>query len=120
MAPINEMLKISLKHNQIILYSSWKKDWNHNRGWFKFKKSKIIKKILKSLKTKIRSLIYVELKISDIKIAKDLNADCVEIHTGKICNLLNKNKNIKKEFIKIKTAVRYANMIGLEVCWAWY
>ena len=49
------------------------------------------------------------------KIEKEINANCVEIHTGKICNLLNKNKNIKKEFIKIKTAVSYANMIGLEV-----
>ena len=34
-----------------------------------------------------------------------MKADCIEIHTGKICNLLNKNKNIKKEFKKIKTAV---------------
>ena len=33
----------------------------------------------------------------------------------KYSNLLNKKKNIKKEFMKIKTAVNYANDIGLEV-----
>ena len=42
-------------------------------------------------------------------------ADCIEIHTGKICNLINKNKNFKKEFNKIKKAVSYANKLGLEV-----
>ena len=32
--------------------------------------------------------------------AKNLNADCVEIHTGKFCNLVNKNKNYINELKK--------------------
>ena len=44
-----------------------------------------------------------------------MNADCVEIHTGKFCNLVNKNKNFKNELKKIKTAVIFGNKLGLEV-----
>ena len=118
MAPTNEMLKISLKHRpDYICIVPEKRTEITTEGGLNLKKNqKLLKKILKKFKDKkIRSSLFIEPKISDIKIAKDLNADCVEIHTGKICNLLNKNKNIKKEFIKINTAVSYANMIGLEV-----
>ena len=44
-----------------------------------------------------------------------LNADCIEIHTGKFCNLVNQNKNFKNELNKIKNAVELGNKIGLEV-----
>ena len=39
------------------------------------------------------------------KKAKLLDADCIEIHTGKFCNLVNQNKKYKKELNKIKKAV---------------
>ena len=54
-------------------------------------------------------------KEQDIKKAKLLGANCVEIHTGKFCNLFNLNKSFSNEFIKIKKVVQYANIIGLEV-----
>ena len=50
-----------------------------------------------------------------MKLAKLLNAECVEIHTGKICFLVNNNKPFKKELRKIQDAVEYGNKIGLEV-----
>jgi pyridoxine 5'-phosphate synthase PdxJ len=40
---------------------------------------------------------------------------CVEIHTGKFCNLVNKSKNYKNELKKIKAAVSLGNKLGLEV-----
>ena len=99
MAPTNEMLKISLKHRpDYICIVPEKRTEITTEGGLNLKKNqKLLKKILKKFKDKkIRSSLFIEPKISDIKIAKDLNADCVEIHTGKICNLLNKNKNIKR------------------------
>ena len=51
----------------------------------------------------------------DIRESKILNADCVEIHTGKICNLINQKKNYKNEIKRIKEAVKLGNKIGLEV-----
>ena len=44
-----------------------------------------------------------------------MGADCVELHTGKFCNLYNLNKKFFNEFIKIKKAAEYANIINLEV-----
>ena len=58
---------------------------------------------------------FIEPNQSDIKKAKLLNADCIEIHTGRFCNLVNKNKNFKNELNKIKKAVVLGNKIGLEV-----
>ena len=44
-----------------------------------------------------------------------MGADCVEIHTGKFCNLVNANKNFNSELKKIKKAVFFGNNLGLEV-----
>ncbi len=58
---------------------------------------------------------FIEPAIQDINRSKELGADCVELHTGKFCNMLNSNKKFLNEFIKIKKSVHYANKIGLEV-----
>jgi len=39
----------------------------------------------------------------------------VEIHTGKLCNLINKKRNYNKELKKIQKAVDKGNNLGLEV-----
>ena len=44
-----------------------------------------------------------------------MNADCVEIHTGKLCNLINNKKSYKKELKRIHNAVNRGNKLGLEV-----
>ena len=44
-----------------------------------------------------------------------MGADCVELHTGKFCNLSNKNKNNIKEFIKIKKASLLGEKLNMEV-----
>ena len=38
-----------------------------------------------------------------------------KLHTGKLCNLFNLNKDFSNEFIKIKKSSQFANKIGLEV-----
>ena len=80
-----------------------------------FKKNYLIKIINKFKKNKIRVSLFIEPNLTDIKIAKDLKADCIEIHTGKICRLINSKKSFKKEFIRIQKAANFANKIGLEV-----
>ena len=118
MAPTNEMLRISLKRkpDYICIVPEKRTEITTEGGLNLNKNKKFIRKILKKFKEKkIRTSLFIEPKISDIKIAEEMKAGCIEIHTGKICNLLNKKKNIKKEFKKIKTAVNYANDIGLEV-----
>ena len=66
-------------------------------------------------KRKIRISLFIEPNLKDINEAKNLNADCIEIHTGKICNLINMNKNFTNELKRIKKAVKEGNKLGLEV-----
>ena len=66
-------------------------------------------------KNKIRVSLFIEPKIKDIKLSKLLGANCVELHTGSFCNLLNKGKKISKSFTKFRNSVNYAKKIGLEV-----
>ena len=118
MAPTKEMLSISLKYKPkyVCIVPEKRSELTTEGGLNLRKNSKQIKKIIKKLKKKyIRISLFIEPSIRDIKIAKDIQADCIEIHTGKICNLYNQKKNINNEIKKITTAVNYANHIGLEV-----
>ena len=62
-----------------------------------------------------RTLQKLEHVTKDLEDAKKLGADCVEIHTGKLCNLINKKRNFKNELKKIQKAVNKGNDLGLEV-----
>ena len=58
---------------------------------------------------------FINPNIGDIKISKNLNTNCVELHTGKISNLIKRNLNYKKEFKKIQDSTLFANKLGIEV-----
>ena len=64
---------------------------------------------------KIRTSLFINPSIKDVRLSKDLNADCIEIHTGRISNLIKKNKFYKNELRKIIKVVRYADNLGIEV-----
>ena len=77
---------------------------------------KFLKKIiLKLKKNKSRVSLFIEPSLKEVYESSKLNVDCVEIHTGKLCNLINKNKNYIKELNKIRKAVKLGNKLGLEV-----
>ena len=118
MAPTREMLKISLKYKPkyVCIVPEKRKEITTEGGLNLKKNQPFIKEIIRKLKKKrIRISLFLDPSIQDIKIAKKLNADCIEIHTGKFCNRHNKKLNTKREFKKIKKSVDYANKIGLEV-----
>ncbi len=117
-AATNEMLKIALKNKPpfICIVPEKRKEITTEGGLnLEYKKS-FLKKLIKKLKkNKSRVSLFIEPSIKDILISKEFNADCVEIHTGKFCNLVNENKDYKKEFKRIKKAVIIGNKLGLEV-----
>ncbi len=118
MAPTNEMLKIAIKNkpNYVCIVPEKRVEITTEGGLKISKNYNKLKMIIKRLKkNKIRAALFVEPKISDIKLSKDLEVDCVELHTGKFCDLLNKNKNIKLSLNNIKNSARYAKSIGLKV-----
>jgi len=117
-APTNKMLKIALKSKpSFVCIVPEKREELTTEGGLNLDKDNFrIKKIIYYLKKKgIRTSLFIEPRIQDIRKAKKLGADCVELHTGKFCNLYNLNKKFFNEFIKIKKVVQYANIIGLEV-----
>ena len=71
--------------------------------------------IKKFKKAKIRTSLFINPSIKDIKLSKMLDTDCVEIHTGKISNLIKSNKNYINEFNRIKNSSVLANKYNIEV-----
>ena len=118
MAATKEMLQIALKHKPtfICLVPEKRKEITTEGGLnLDFNKT-LLKKIILDLKKKdIRVSLFIEPKLSDIIKANKLEANCVEIHTGKFCNRVNLNKNYKDELNKITKSVILANKFGLEV-----
>ena len=118
MASTSEMLKICLRHkpNYVCIVPEKRSEITTEGGLNLKKNNFFLRKIIKKLKeNNIRSSLFIEPKKSDIKIAKEIHSNCVEIHTGKFCNLFHNKKSIKAEYKKIKEAIKYANAIGLEV-----
>jgi len=116
---VNEkILKIALKNkpNYICLVPEKRKEITTEGGLNLSKNKTKIKKILKKFKNaKIRTSLFINPNIKDVKISKSLNSDCIELHTGKISNLIKSKKNYKKELMKIIKCSKLANQIGLEV-----
>ena len=118
-AATTEMLKIAIKQKPsfICIVPEKRKELTTEGGLNLNYKKKFLKKLINSLKKNgSRISLFLDPKIKDIKLAKYFfNSDCVEIHTGKICNLINQKKNYSNEFSKIKKASIYASSLGLEV-----
>tara|TARA_B100000795_G_scaffold253251_1_gene223317 strand:+ start:175 stop:894 length:720 start_codon:yes stop_codon:yes gene_type:complete len=114
----NEILKIALKNkpNFICIVPEKRKELTTEGGLNLSKNLDKIQKIIKKFKIKkIRTSLFIDPNLKDIKIAKDLDADCIELHTGKISNLIKGKKNYIYEYKKIKKCCEVAKKIGLEV-----
>ena len=117
-AATKEMLRIALRRKPpfICIVPEKRKEITTEGGLNLNFNKKFLRKLIKKLKkNKSRISLFIEPKIKDIYSAKELGADCVEIHTGKFCRLVNENKNFKNEFKKINKAVLFGNELGLEV-----
>ena len=113
-----DVLKIALKNkpNFICIVPENRKEVTTEGGLNLSKNFNKIKKIIdKFKKKKIRTSLFVDPNLKDIKIANELNADCVELHTGKISNLVKSKKNYIYEYNKIKKCCKLARKIGIEV-----
>jgi len=117
-APTKEMLKIALKHKpKYVCIVPEKRAEITTEGGLNLTRQKIfLKRMISKIKEKkIRVSLFIEPKISDILLSIKLGADCVELHTGRYCNLFNKRKKTKAEFSRIKRSALYAKNFFLEV-----
>ena len=107
---------LKIKPNFICIVPENRKEVTTEGGLNLFRNKSQIKKIILSFKKKkIRTSLFINPSTRDIKISKDLDADCIEIHTGKLANLVKSNKNYNNELKKIKKCSILAYKLGLEV-----
>tara|TARA_Y100000590_G_C15616356_1_gene975909 strand:- start:123 stop:839 length:717 start_codon:yes stop_codon:yes gene_type:complete len=114
----NQMLKIAVKNkpNYICIVPEKRKEITTEGGLNLKKNKNKLKKIISILnKNKIRTSLFINPNINDVKISKQINTKCIELHTGKISNLIKSNKNYKNELKKINKCAKYANSHGIEV-----
>ena len=113
-----EMLKVALKilPEWVCIVPERREEITTEGGLNLKKNSNFLKKIIYELKRKkIRTSLFIEPNLKSVLHAKNLGAECIEIHTGKICNLINKRKKYSKEFKKILNSVNFANDLSIDV-----
>ena len=117
MAANLKMMRIAIKNKPkfICLVPEKRNEITTEGGLNLNKNFKLIKKISRFKKSNIRTSLFINPSITDINISKKIGADCIEIHTGKLANLVKAGKNFSKEFSKIKKCSIHAFKIGIEV-----
>ena len=111
---INNALKI--KPDYICIVPENRKEVTTEGGLNLIKNKKKLKNIIEKFKKiKIQNNLFKNPSIKDIKLSKELNADCVEIHTGKISNLVKLKKKYNKELDRIKKSSILASKLNVEV-----
>ena len=114
----NKMLKIALKHKPkfVCIVPEKRKELTTEGGLNLKKNTNRLKKIVNILnKNKIRTSLFIDPNLSNIKISKIINTKVVELHTGEISRKIKTNKNFNKELKKIVKCTNYAISLGMEV-----
>ena len=111
---VNNALKI--KPNYICIVPENRKEVTTEGGLNLIKNKKKLSKIIERFKNvKIRTSLFINPTLKDIKLSKELNADCVEIHTGKISNLVKLKKKYNSELNRIRKCSILAKKFNIEV-----
>ncbi len=109
-------IALKLKPNFICIVPEKRKEITTEGGLDLNKNKKKIKSIIEKFKKKnIRTSLFINPSLKDIKISKELKTDCIEIHTGYLSNLVKSKKKFKKEYDRIKKCASLANDLEIEV-----
>jgi pyridoxine 5-phosphate synthase len=109
-------IAIKIKPDFICIVPENRKEITTEGGLNLIKNRKKIQKIISKFRKKnIRTSLFINPSIKDIRISKQINTDCIEIHTGKLANLVKSKNNHSKELKRIKQCSSYAKKLGIEV-----
>ena len=107
---------LKIKPDYICIVPENRKEVTTEGGLDLEKNQKKLNTIIKKFKkAKIRTSLFINPSIKDIKLSKMLDTDCVEIHTGRISNLIKSKKNYINELNRIKNCSVLANKYNIEV-----
>jgi len=113
-----EILKIALKNkpNYICIVPENRKEITTEGGLNIFKNKKEIKLIISKFKNaNIRTSLFIDPNLKDVRASKELNVDCIELHTGRLSELVKQKKSFSHELKKIKNCCKLAGNLKLEV-----
>ena len=114
----NKIVKnaLRIKPNYICIVPENRKEVTTEGGLNLQKNKKKLANIIQRFKkANIRTCLFINPSIKDIKLSKELNADCIEIHTGRISNLVKSKKIYINELHRIKKSSKLASKLDLEV-----
>lgn len=115
MAATEEMLEIALKTkpNAVCIVPEKRQEVTTEGGLDVMKNEKKLREMIKKIRAKkIRVSLFVDANEEQIKAAKNIGADIVELHTGEFCH---KSKKARAaEFLKIKKCAKLCEELDLE------
>ena len=114
----NNILKIALRNkpNYICVVPENRKEVTTEGGLNLSKNKNKIKNIISKFKKKnIRTSLFINPNLKDVNLSKEIETDCIELHTGKLSDLIKKKKNFTNELRKIKNCCNLASELKLEV-----
>jgi len=114
----NKMVRIALKNKpKNICFVPEKRNEVTTEGGLNLNKNNNkLKSFIKILnRNKIRTSLFIDPTIKNVKISKFLNVKCVEFHTGKISRKIKARKNFNKDLNNIIKCTNYATSLGIEV-----
>ena len=117
MAPTNEMVEIAIKTlpNACCIVPEKREEVTTEGGIDVKRNHNVLGTIIGRLKkNNIRVSLFVDSSIDQIKLAKELGSDIIEIHAGEFCRKVHDRLDFQKELNTIKEAASFAESIGLE------
>ncbi len=115
MAATKEMLAIALKTkpNAVCIVPEKRQEVTTEGGLDAKKNEKVLASMIKEIRAKkIRVSLFLDANESQIRIAKKIGADIVELHTGEFCHATGKKH--EAEFLKIQNCAKLCQQLGLE------
>ena len=111
---IKKALKI--KPNYICIVPENRKEITTEGGLDLINNKQKLKTIIQRFKkANIRTSLFINPTLKDVKLSSKLNTDCIEIHTGNISNLVKSKKNYNFELNRIIKSSKLANKLNIEV-----
>ena len=109
-------IALKIKPNFICIVPENRKEVTTEGGLNLINNKRNIKKILSKFRNKkIRTSLFINPSLKDVKISNELGADCIEIHTGYLANLVKSKKKFFRELRNIKKCSLFGNKLGMEV-----
>ena len=117
MAANNKMLKIALKYKpKFVCIVPEKRQEITTEGGLNLKRNfKILKRIISQLNKKnIRTSLFINPNLNDVRLSSIIKTKCIELHTGNISRKIKAKKLYKKDLNKIIQCAKYASVNGIE------